>query len=114
MGKFLIIVCIVIALLFSLAGMATALTNAQAGLVQAQANAAQTSANLATQCVSGLMVLVALIAGGAVGMAITRFRAGRQELIEKQGGIYRLPPPVETLEVSDYEPEDVLFKTWFS
>ncbi len=56
----------------------TTQTMAQASLTQAAANAAQASTNLAAQCLAGLMVVIALLAGTAIGAAVVAFRWQRQ------------------------------------
>ena len=56
----------------------TALTSASASLANGVANAAASTALLTSQCLSGFMVIVALVAGAAVGVTGYRFVSGRQ------------------------------------
>lgn len=56
----------------------TALTSASASLANGAANAAASTALLTSQCLSGFMVVVALVAGAGVGVTAYRFVSGRQ------------------------------------
>ena len=69
-GIFLVIVVIL--------SLLTALTSASASLANGVANAAASTALLTSQCLSGFMVVVALIAGAGVGVTAYRFVSGRQ------------------------------------
>lgn len=69
-GIFLVIVVIL--------SLLTALTSASASLANGVANAASSTALLTSQCLSGFMVVVALIAGAGVGVTAYRFVSGRQ------------------------------------
>ena len=57
----------------------TSLTLAQASLAQATANAFQASANLVTQCITGVMIVVALLAGAALGAGVMALRSAREQ-----------------------------------
>lgn len=59
------------------------LVTALAGLFQAQANAAQATANLVGQCITGFMVIVAIIAGAGIGYGVY---AGRTVLAARREG----------------------------
>ena len=89
MSKFLtgLMVVLVIfgALAVALVAAQTALTQAQAGLSQANANTMQASANLVNQCLIGFLVLVALVAGGAVGFGLGKLRQPQASSSKKQG-----------------------------
>ncbi len=69
-GVFLVIVVIL--------SLLTALTSASASLANGVANAAASTALLTSQCLSGFMVVVALVAGAGVGVTAYRFISGRQ------------------------------------
>lgn len=69
-GIFLVIVVIL--------SLLTALTSASASLANGVANAAASTALLTSQCLSGFMVIVALVAGAAVGVTGYRFVSGRK------------------------------------
>jgi hypothetical protein len=69
-GVFLVIVVIL--------SLLTALTSASASLANGVANAAASTALLTSQCLSGVMIVVALIAGAGVGVTAYRFVSGRQ------------------------------------
>jgi hypothetical protein len=69
-GIFLVIVVIL--------SLLTALTSASASLANGVANAASSTALLTSQCLSGFMVVVALVAGAGVGVTAYRFVSGRQ------------------------------------
>lgn len=96
MSKFLtgLVVVIVIfgAVVVALLAGQTALTDAQASLSQANANTMQASANLVSQCLTGFLVLVALVAGGAVGFNLGKLRP-RQSNPTKQAQGAWLPGP---------------------
>ncbi len=89
MSKFLtgLMVVLVIfgALAVALVAGQIALTEAQASLSQANANTMQASANLVNQCLTGFLVLVALVAGGAVGFGLGKLRSYQLSSSKKQG-----------------------------
>jgi len=68
-GVFLVIVVIL--------SLLTALTSASASLANGVANAASSTALLTSQCLSGVMIVVALVAGAGVGVTAYRFVSGR-------------------------------------
>ena len=89
MSKFLttLVLAIIVfgALAVALVAGQTALIQAQASLSQANANTAQASANLVTQCLTGFLVLAALVAGGALGFGFAKLRQHWSTPAKKQG-----------------------------
>ena len=69
----------------ALLALATALLSSAASLANGVANAAASTALLTSQCLSGFMVIVALVAGAAVGVTAYRLVSGRKAPL--------LPPP---------------------
>ena len=131
----LIFFTIVVALL----ALATALTSAAANLANGVAFAAASTALLTSQCITGFMVLVAIVAGIGVGFGVANFMALQRAAKQRQGitplpqpGIKRsfsreqptagyLPDPGTRLpslhlpveqSMQPEEAEDILFKNW--
>lgn len=87
----LFILFLVIVVLLSLL---TAFTSASAGLANGVAHAAASTALLTSQCLSGFMVLVALIAGTALGVAAYRFLNTRKQPLARPNYIpFSIPRP---------------------
>ncbi|HNT56183.1 MAG TPA: hypothetical protein PKG95_15805 [Anaerolineaceae bacterium] len=129
-GIFLVIVVIL--------SLLTALTSASASLANGVANAAASTALLTSQCLSGFMVVVALIAGAGVGVTTYRFVSGRQarqlptppaapapypviRMQDPQPNRYYLPagnqrlPVIYTQEkapADEADSQDILFRNW--
>lgn len=79
MKKVLLVLLITIVVVMLLLSQITSQTMAQASLAQSTANAVQASTNLAAQCLTGLMVVVALIAGVIIGTAVAMLKGQRRE-----------------------------------
>lgn len=121
-----------------LLSLATALTSATANLANGVAFATASTALLTSQCITGFMVLVAVVAGVGVGFGVANFLAHRSAAKQRQWitlpqpGIQhsfhqeqptasylpdpgvRLPSlylPVEQ-NMQPEEAEDTLFKNW--
>lgn len=96
MSKFLtnlLIALIVLgALAAALLAVQTALAQAQASLAQANANTMQSGASLVSQCLTGFLVLVALVAGGAVGYGIGKLRQRLIGLAKKRASHWQPGP----------------------
>lgn len=122
-----------------LLSLATALTSATANLANGVAFATASTALLTSQCITGFMVLVAIVAGIGVGFGVANFLALRRAAKQRswisplpQPGIQRslrqeqptagyLPDPGVRLpslylpveqNVQPEEAEDTLFKNW--
>ena len=135
MTRILITIFIAIVALMALA---TALTSAAANLANGVAFATASTALLTSQCITGFMVLVAIVAGIGVGFGVANFLAFRSAAKRQwinplpQPGIQhslrqeqptagylpdpgvRLPslyPPVDQTRQPE-EAEDTLFKNW--
>ncbi len=89
MSKFItglaVVIVLIGAVVVALLAGQTALTDAQANLSQANANTMQASANLVSQCLTGFLVLVALVAGGAVGFNLGKLRPRQSNPTKRQG-----------------------------
>ncbi len=123
----------------ALMALATALTSATANLANGVAFATASTALLTSQCITGFMVLVAIVAGIGVGFGVANFLAFRRAAKQRQwigplpqAGIQRsfsqeqpvagyLPDPGTRLPsmylpvertVQAEETEDTLFKNW--
>ncbi len=115
----------------------TALTSASASLANGVANAAASTALMTSQCISGFMILVSIIAGAAIGISINRFLPYRKAektqlpvLLPGSFPVYQAPSDKqhlslpageesltrlylpEQVELSETNVEDVLFKNW--
>ena len=97
-GVFLVVVVIL--------SLLTALTSASASLANGVANAAASTALLTSQCLSGFMVIVALVAGTAVGVTGYRFVSGRQTRPEPHPQI--MPNPYPFVRVQHSKPAGYL------
>jgi len=132
-GAFAVVFLAVVVILSLL----TALTSASASLANGAANAAASTALLTSQCLSGFMVVVALVAGAGVGVTAYRFVSGRQArqlpaspaapapypFIQVQNpqatrylpaGAQRLPViyTPEQAQADETDSQDVLFHNW--
>lgn len=97
-GVFLVVVVIL--------SLLTALTSASASLANGVANAAASTALLTSQCLSGFMVIVALVAGAAVGITSYRFVSGRKTQPEPHP--HAMPNPYPFVQVQRSKPAGYL------
>jgi len=97
-GVFLVVVVIL--------SLLTALTSASASLANGVANAAASTALLTSQCLSGFMVIVALVAGAAVGVTGYRFVSGRKTHPELPPHV--MPNPYPFVQVQRSKPAGYL------
>ncbi len=74
MAKLLAIFVILFAVVVSVMALAIGLTSASASLANGVANAAASTALMTSQCVTGFMVVVSLVAGTLLGIGISILR----------------------------------------
>ena len=135
--KILFALAIIFLVIVVLLSLSTALASAGASLANGVANAAASTTLLTSQCLSGFMVIVALVAGAAVGVTAYRLVSGRRApllppptaapspypFIQVQtpqprgylpDGSQRLPAIYvpEQAQADEAESQDVLFRNW--
>ena len=71
--------------------LAIALTSASASLANGVANAAASTALLTSQCLSGFMIIVSLIAGAALGVTGYRFLSERKPRLISPPSAFPVP-----------------------
>jgi len=101
-------ILILLAGIVTLLALATALLSSAASLANGVANAAASTALLTSQCLSGFMVIVALVAGAAVGVTAYRLVSGRKAPLLLPPAAAPSPYPfiqVQTPQPSGYLPD---------
>jgi hypothetical protein len=114
---FLTVLLVILLATLALCGLTTALAASTASLAQGAASTLQSVLALSMQCLSGVMIALALIAGIAIGsQALSRRPAAPpQGQLPWLRARRRLPSPQQAILLDDYQPEavdDQVFGDW--